>query len=250
MAIFDRDSTGAQQWKKAFPLFGNATNIVKGAFIKMGAVDGTNQGYGIIPGTNTSFANQFMGITEAAFAAATLDNDPTAGTKFLLTDLTINPKGIYLAKYDNALTAGHWSNGLAFTGSGTAPAISSGENLGGGWLFFDNFELHWVASSSSGTYTTKSALTSGAVAGTQKVAKIMYQGAPKLTLTTANDVIGIATAAQGAEQLTVLENFIHAPGFDWVLLDPTKHDGLILPSTVYTPEIWAAVQCVGNHFLL
>lgn len=250
MAIFDRDSTGAQQWKKPFALFGNGTNIVKGAFIKMGAVDGTNQGFGIIVGTNTSFANQFMGITEAAFAAATLDNDPSAGTKYLQTDCTINPKGIYLAKYDNALTSGHWTNGLAFTGSGTAPAISSGENLGGGWLFFDNFELHYVLSSSSGTYTTKSALSSGAVAGTQKVAKILYPGAPKVTLVAACDQIGIATAAQGNEQLTVIENFIHAPGYDWVLLDPTKHDGAILPSGPYTPEIWASVQCVGNHFLM
>lgn len=250
MAVFALDSTGAQQWKKALPLYGAGTNIVKGAFIKMGIVDGTNQGFGIIPAANTSLANEFIGITEAPFAAATLDNDPALGTKYLLTDCTINPKAIYLTKYDNALTGARWTNGLAFTGSGTAPVIASGENLGGGWLFFDNFELHYVLSSSTGTYTTKSALTAGAVAGTNKVAKILYPGAKLLTLTTACDTIGIATAAAGAEQFTVLDNFIHCPGQDWVSLDPTKHDGIILPSAAYTPEIWANIQCVGHHFLL
>lgn len=249
MAIFALDSTGAQQWKKAIPLYGAAANIVKGAFIKMGIVDGTNQGFGIITAANSSLANEFIGITEAAFAAATLDNDPSAGTKYLLTDCTINPKGIYLTKYDNALTGARWTNGLAVTGVGATTVVTSGENLGGGWLFFDNFELRYVLSSSSGTYTTKSA-TSAAITTTNKVAKIMYPGAKLLTLTTACDQIGIATAAAGAEQFTVLDNFIHCPGYDWVSLDPTKHDGLILPSSAYTPEIWANIQCVGHHFLL
>lgn len=247
--FYVQDSTGAQQWKKAIPLYGAGTNIVKGAAIKMGASDGTNQGFGIIVSTNSSLASQFMGITEAAFAAATLDNDPSGGTKYLLTDCTINPKGIYAAKYDNALTGARWTNGLSTTGVGATTVVTSGENLGGGWLFFDNFELHYVLSSSSGTYTTKTS-TSSAITTTNKVAKIMYPGAPKITLVTACDQIGIATAAQGNEQFTVLENYIHAPGYDWVLLDPTKHDNIILPSAAYTPEIWAYIQCVGNHFLL
>ena len=247
--FFVQDSTGAQQWKKQIPLYGAGTNIVKGAAIKMGIVDGTNQGFGIIPGANTSLANEFIGITESAFAAATLDNDPSAGTKYLLTDVTINPKGIYAAKYDNALTGLRWTNGLAVTGVGATTVVTSGENLGGGWLFFDNFELHYVLSSSSGTYTTKSS-TSSAITTTNKVAKIMYPGAKLLTLTTTCDQIGIATAAAGTEQFAVLENYIHAQGMDWIVLDPTKHDNIVLSSTVYTPEIWGYIQCVGNHFLL
>lgn len=247
MAIFDRDSTGAQQWKKPIPLYGAATNIAAGAFIVKGVTDGTNQGFGVIMPTNTALSLKFMGITEGPFNAATLDNDPSAGTKYLLTDCTINPKGIYLAQYDNALTGARWTNGLATTGVGATTVVTSGENIGGGWLFFDNFELRYVLSSSSGTYTTKSA-TSSAITTTNKVAKIYYPMAPKATVITAATQLGIATAAQGAVELCVLENFIKCPGFDFVLLDPTKHDGLILPSAAYTPQIWGAVQST-QHFL-
>ncbi len=248
MAFFVQDSTGAQQWKKAIPLYGAATNIVRGAFVVKGVTDGTNQGFGVIMPTNTALSLKFIGITEAAFAAATLDNDPATGTKYLLTDCTINPKGIYAAKYDNAVTAaGRWTNGLTVTGVGATTVVTSGESIGGGWLFFDNFELHYVLSSSSGTYTTKSS-TSAAITTANKVAKIMYPFAPKITVITAGDQIGIATAAQGAIELAVLENYIHCPGYDWVILDPTKHDNIILPSSVYTPEIWGYVQST-QHFL-
>lgn len=247
MAVYFRDSVGAQQWKKPLYLYGAGTTIVKGAFIQAGLTDGTNNGYGIVCSTNTSLATKFIGITESAFVAATLDNDPTAGTKYLATDCTINPFGIYLAQYDNALTGVNWTNGLAVTGVGATTVVTSGENMGGGWLFFDNFELHWVGSSSTGTYTTKSA-TSAAITTSNKVAKIMYVYAKLATLVTTADKIGIATAAAGGEQFTFLDNYIKAPGFDYVSLDPTKHDGLILPSTVYTPQIWAEVQCT-QHFL-
>lgn len=247
MAFFVQDSTGAQQWKKAMPLYGAATNIVKGAFVVRGVTDGTNLGFGVIMPTNTALALKFIGITEQVFAAATLDNDPVGGTKYILTDCTINPKGIYAVKYDNALTGARWTNGLTTTGVGATTVVTSGENIGGGWLFFDNFELRYVLSSSSGTYTTKSA-TSAAITTANKVAKIMYPMAPKTTLITAGDQLGIATAAQGANELAVLENYIRCPGMDWVLLDPTKHDGLILPSAAYTPEIWAYCQST-QHFL-
>lgn len=246
MAIWYRDAFMGQQWKRALPLFGNATTIKKGAFIQWGLTDGTNEGFAVVCGTNTSLATKFIGITEQAFVAATLDNDPATGLKYILTDCNIGPGSIYLAQYDNALTAGVWTNGLAFTGSGTAPVISSGENLGGGWLFFDNFELRYVLSSSSGTYTTKSTIS--AVAGTNKIAKILYPGAKLCTLITDATQIGIATAAAGAEQFVFFDNLIKAPGFDFVSLDPTKHDGVILPSAAYTPQIWAEVMCT-QHYL-
>ena len=71
---------------------------------------------------------------------------------------------------------------------------------------------------------------------------------PKVTIWTTYDKLSIGTAAQGAVQMNVLDMFIKAVGFDFVSLDPTKHDGLILPSTVYTPQIWAEVQCT-QHYL-
>lgn len=247
MAVWYRDAAMGQQWKRPLPLFGNATTIKKGAFIMAGLTDNTNEGYGVVCTTNTSLATKFIGITEQAFVAATLDNDPTTGTKYLLTDCNIGPNSIYLAQYDNALTTTSWTNGLAVTGVGATTVVASGENLGGGWLFFDNFELHYVSSSSSGTYTTKTA-TSSAITTSNKVAKIMYPFAKLCTFVTDATQIGIATAAAGAQQMTFFDNMIKAPGFDYVSLDPTKHDGIILPSTVYTPQIWAEVMCT-QHYL-
>jgi hypothetical protein len=141
MAIFRRDSTGAQQWVKALPIYAAAANLNKGIFVKNGVTDGTNLGFVIPVAVNTALSGSFVGLTEAAFAGATLDNDPSAGTKYLKTDCTINPTAIYGAKYDNALTGARWTNGLAVTGVGATTVVTSGENIGGGWLFFDNFEL-------------------------------------------------------------------------------------------------------------
>lgn len=245
MAIFRRDSSGAQQWVKSMPIYAAGANIKKGAFLKNGVTDGTNLGFLIPVAVNTALSGSFVGLTEAPFAGATLDNDPSGGTKYLKTDVTINPLGIYGVKYDNAKTGSRWTNGLSVTGVGATTVVTSGENIGGGWLFFDNGELHYVLSSSSGTYTTLTA-TSAAITTANKVAKILYPGAPKTCLAATYDTLGINVAAQGAVELCVITNFIRDVGFDWVELDPTKHDNLILSSTA---EIWAEVQST-QHFLL
>ena len=247
MAVYYQDSTGAQQWKKALPIYAAAANIKAGAFVMWGAADGTNMGYVIPCPVNGSLGLNFVGITEAPFAGATLDNDPTAGTKYLLTDCTINPKACYLTQYDNSYGA----NALTATGVGATTVVTSGENNGGGWLMFDNFELHFVDSTSSGTYTTKSA-TSAAITTANKVAKIYALGKKLLSLTSDFTQIDTHTAAAGSVQFAVLDNFIKAVGFDYVSLDPTKHDGLILPTTpgaAYKPAIYANIQCQANHFL-
>jgi len=240
---FVRDAVGGQQWIIPRPLFGNATNISLGAAVVRGTTDGTNQGFDIVSPTNTSMsAGLYVGVTEALFAAATLDNDPSAGTKYILTQVTINPHAIYEAQYDNALTGARWTNGLSVTGVGATTVVTSGENIGGGWLFFDNFELHYVLSSSSGTYTTKTS-TSAAITTANKVAKIYYKGEPKITLITAATQIGIATAAQGAIQAMVLTNMIRGVGFDNVELDPTKHDNIILPNpNSVSPAIYGHIM--------
>lgn len=246
MAIYHMDATGAQQWKKALPIYSAGVNLKQGAFVKWGPTDATDRGYIIPCPVNTALANLFAGILEQPFAGATLDNDPTAGTKFLKADVTLNPHAIYRAKFDNSFGA----NALTIASvSGTSLVVTSGENISGGWLMADNYELHYVLSSSSGTYTLKTAVTS-AVTSANKVAKLLYPSAPKVPLT--SDYTGLATnvAAQAAVQLGIIELFIKAVGFDWVELDPTKHDALVLPgsSTVNTPEVWATVQST-QHFL-
>lgn len=229
------DLCGGQSWKMQIPLFGNGTSIAKGAAVQRGATGGTNQGYGVI---GSSTYNNFIGVTEAAFAAATTDNDPSAGTKYILTDVLVAPDGVWAADYDtsfgaNALTIASMS---ATPGN---PTVTSLEDIGGGWLLGDDGFLSYVESVSTGAATLKSAASW--VAGTNKVIKIMHLFAPKIDLTTAATKIKGNTAAQGSGLVRVLGNFMRAIGFDQVALDPTKHSGITV-SSIATAQFYAHVK--------
>lgn len=210
--------TGAAQLKRAIPLYGAATNIKAGAAVMRGTTDGTNIGYGIIAASTIA---TFVGVTESLFAAATLDNDPGAGTKYILTDVTINPFAVYEAEYDQ-------TTGLAVaSGSGTAPVVTSGENIQGGYLLGVTGpgvgQLSYVKACSSGTYTLK---TAAAYTSASHVIKILPITAALLDLTTDGTAILGTTAAAGSGYVRVLENKVVAVGFDQQFLDPTKHDNI------------------------
>lgn len=246
MAVFDKDATGGQQWVKQLPIESASANLKAGAFVKWGPTDGTDRGFIIPCPVNTALSGLFVGILEQAWAGATLDNAATLGTTYLKAGVTINPHAIYRAQIDNTFG----SNALAVTGVGATTVVTSGENIGNGWLMFDNYELHYVLSCSSGTYTTKSS-TSSAITTSSKVAKLYYPSCAKVPLTADYTQIATNVAAAAAVEISVLELFIKAVGFDWVELDPTKHDNIILPgsSTVNTPAVWATVQST-QHFLM
>ncbi len=247
MAVFSYDAAGGAEWKKAVPIYAAAANLVKGAFIKWGVTDGTNRGFAIPAPVNSDLASEFIGILNQPFAGATLDNDPNAGTKYLLADCLVGPNHVYRAQYDTSVTGSAWTTGLATTTfSGTTIVVTSGENISGGWLFSDAGYLHYILASSSGTYTTKGAVNASETT-TNKVLKLGYVSMPKVTLKATFEQLSGGTAAQGALQLTVLDIFIKAVGFDYVTLDPTKHDGLNLP-LAGSPQFYADVLST-QHFL-
>lgn len=219
--IFSYDLTGGAQLKRAIPLFGNGTNIKAGAAVIRGTTDGTNQGYGVISASTT---NNFIGVTESLFAAATLDNDPSLGTKYLLTDVTINPFAVYECEYSQ-------TTGLtvASVQAGTGVTITSGETIGGGWLLGVGAPglglLAYVDSSTGGAYTLKTP-TGNPWTTASKLIKIMHLYAPKVALTTDGTQILGTTAGQGGWLVRILENKVVAAGFDHQFLDPTKHDNI------------------------
>lgn len=234
--IFSHCLYGGQQLKRAIPLENAGTLIPAGAAIIRGSTAATNQGYGIIA---SSTSNNFLGVTEAAFTVAN-DNDPPTGLIYNLTDLTINPDAVYLCEYSQ-------TTGLTVaSGSGTAPVITSGEAIDGGFLLGISGpgagQLSFVKSSSSGTYTLK---TSAAYTTASKLIKIMHLYAPKVDLTTNATQILATTAGQGSGLIRVLENYVKAPGYDYVLLDPTKHDNItfatgykFFASVIFTSTIY------------
>lgn len=246
--IYKGSATAGNTWKKSLPLFGNATNIVKGAAVVKGTTAGTNQGYGIVAPTNTSMTHGlFLGVTENLFPAATVDNDPSVGTKYIMADVTIDPDGLYEAQYDNAGTT-NYTNGLTLTAVTTGTpsvTITSLEAIDGGWISFLTtlgIELHYVDSVSGGVATLKSA-TSSLVTTSTKAAKHPPLFSPKITLVTAADKIAIGTAAQGAVEAAIIENYVRGIGYDNVLLDPTKMDGVVLPIVnSVVPAVYATIK--------
>lgn len=218
------------------PLFGNATTINKGAAVMRGTTDGTNLGYGIV---GASTLSSFIGVTEEPFVAATLDNTPSTGTRYLQTTVLCSPNGIWAADYQTSfLTSGTDCLAIASTPT-TTPVVTSGENIGGGWLLGSDGFLTYVESSSTGTYTLKTTATAannpaGAWTTATTVIKILPMYDPKCDLNTTADVIKCGTAAQGSWNVRVIRNFIRAVGYANVELDPTKHSGINLWRTTAT----------------
>ena len=223
--IFAYDAAGGQYLVQNIPLFGNGANIVAGAAVMRGSTTDVNQGYGIV---GASTHNNHIGVTESLFAAATTDNDPAEGTKFITTPVCVSPNAVYLAEYSQ-------TTGLtvASVDGGGQPTVTSLEDIGEGWLLGVVAPglgyLAYVETVSTGAATLKTETGTGWTTST-KLIKIMPRYAPKVDLTTTADKILGTTAAQGSGLIRVLTNFIKAPGYAWQELDPTKHDAITLPT--------------------
>lgn len=221
--IYSYDLTGAAQLIRNVPLFGNATDIAQGAAVMRGSTAGTNTGYGIVA---ASTINTFLGVTESLFNADTLDNDPGAGVKYILTPVTINPFAVYECEYSQTTGLS-----VASVSSGN-PTVTSLEAIDGGWILVVGAPalgyLSYVKSVSGGAATLKTPNT--AITSSSKVIKILPLYDDNVDLTTdATKIIG-TTAAQGTGLIRVLENKVVAPGFDHQYLDPTKHDAITFAS--------------------
>ena len=239
MAIYAYDTAGGQEWVKQLPIYAAGANLLKGTFIMRGSTMGTNNPFAIPVPVNSSLAAKFIGILQQPFAGATLDNDPSAGTKYLKADCLVGPNHVYRTKFDGGLTGTAFTNGLTMTTcASTSIVVTSGEDLSGGWLYTDAGYLHYVLASSSGTYTLLSAVKSAELTA-NKALKLLYIGAPKVTLKATFEQLSGATAAQGAVEMNVIDLWLKAVGYDYVSLDPTKHDGLFAAPS--TSEFWADV---------
>ena len=231
-----QDLTEGVSTVKRIPLFGNATDIKLGAAVIRGATPGTNAGYGIV-GVPT-YAG-FIGCTEALFQASVTDNDPTAGTKYILTPVVLAVKPVYSIDYD-AVTA---TNGLTIASMSATPGnptVTSLEAVDGGWLLGSDGFLSYIESISAGAATLKNAAPW--TAGVQKVMRIFPRWHQLADLTTDATIFKITTAAAGTGAICVIENYIRAIGYDRILLDPTKHSGITFQSpTPYSYTVFRTV---------
>lgn len=222
---------------KRIPLYGAGTDIVLGAAVIRGATPGTNAGYGIVG--VPSYAG-FIGCTEALFQASVSDNDPAAGTKYILTPVGLSVKPLYSIDYDAVTT----SVGLTIASMSATPGnptITSLEAVDGGWLLGSDGFLSYIDSISAGAATLKNAAPW--TAGVQKVMRIFPRWHQLADLNTAATNFKITTAAAGTGAICVVENYIRAIGYDRILLDPTKHSGITFQSP--TPYSYTAFRTVA-----
>lgn len=220
MRLVQESAAGADVIKR-LPLYGAGTDIVAGACVIRGATAGTNTGYGII-GVPT-YAG-FLGCTEALFQASVTDNDPTAATKFILTPVVTSPRAIYAVDYDPGTL-------VVASISGGNPTITSLEAVDGGWLFGNDGYLSFIDSVSAGAATLRNPATAannsaGAWTTSTLIAKIFPRFHQLADLNTAGTNWKESSAAAGTGAIAIIETYLKAPGYDNILLDPTKHSGV------------------------
>lgn len=220
MQLVQESAAGADVIKR-MPLFGGGTDIVSGAAVIRGATAGTNTGYGIVG--VPSYAG-FLGCAEALFQASVTDNDPTAATKFILTPVVVSPRAIYSIDYDPGTL-------VVASISGGNPTITSLEAVDGGWLFGNDGYLSFIDSISTGAATLKNPATAannppGGWTTATLIAKIFPRWHQLADLNTPATNFKESAAAAGTGAVCVIETYLRAPGYDRILLDPTKHSGV------------------------
>lgn len=209
--------SGSQTLLKKFPLYSSTTAIVTGAVIMKGATPGTNQGFGIIgapayPGV--------LGVTEVPDTNTSAGGDSKQdGTAYTRYKLCVNPDAVYLCELTDATTT---AIAVASTSSTTVTITSLEDDIDGGWLYGSDYQLQWIATSASGSCTTKTA--TGWTSAT-KVTRLLPLFKILSDLNTAGTKL-LPAAAIGTGKVITFENYISRSNQKPDPLDPTKHSGI------------------------
>lgn len=202
---------------KRYPLYSATTAIVEGAVIMKGATPGTNQGFGIIgapayPGV--------LGVTCQADSNTSAGGDSKQdGTAYTRYKLVVNPDCVYQCELTDPTTT---NIAVASTSTVTVTITSLEDDIDGGWLWGNDGQVQWIATSAAGSCTTKTA-TSWTSAN--KVSRLLPLYKILLDLNTAGTKL-LPAAAIGTGKVIVVENYIQFPGGKIDVLDPTKHSGI------------------------
>ncbi len=213
--IFHYSLSGAQQIFKKYPLYSAGTTIPSGSAVVKGATPGTNQGFGIVAPASCA---GILGVTTIADSLGSQLDSKQDGTLYTRYKLIINPDAVFNTKIASPSVA---AIAVASTSTTTVTITSLEDDIDGGWLYGNDYQLQWIATATSGSCTTKTA-TGWTSANTVTRVLPLFKILQDLDAT-ANFLK--PAAAIGTGKIITLENYITIGGFKREVLDPTKHSG-------------------------
>lgn len=230
------DLAGGELRKYKYPVNGAGTAIVRGSILKRSAANGG--GLAIVLAADDACTDVYGLLNEDHAVAGDSVKD---GSVWTLREVITNPKAIYEVPYSQVT-----ADLITATSSvGTTVTIGGLEaNISGAWLYVVSGtgagQLRYMA-----TATTTMTAFSPALDGTSLLIKLLPIG-HKLVSFKAGGRFLQSIAGVGASVVELLQNrFRTAVGNSDQVLDPTKHNGLLIPAADL-PQFFAELT-FPNH---
>jgi len=237
---FHYDLHGHSEIIRDYPVFGNGSNINRGAVVIKGATAGTDQPFAIL---GTGALADVLGVMEEEHVNTVAGDDSnTGGTNYTRKKLIINPLAVFEIEYDQTDIVT-----VTSTSSTTVTITSLENNIDGGYLYAPAGtglgRLTFLTASASGSATSKE--TTGWASDTDviKILPLMHQ---ILKITATGDLIG-TDAAAGSGRATIIDSYIEADSIARTTLNPVTHSGLTGLNDVNVKFLADIV--FDNHFL-
>lgn len=216
---FVYDLQGNSEIVRDLPVFGNGAAINVGAVVMRGATPGTNTPFAILGAPTYP---DVLGVMEEPHAAVSAGTDSSVDGVYLTRrKIIINPLAVFRAEYDQSTLLT-----VASTSGTTVTITSLEDDIDGGWLYAVSGtglgQLQFIATSASGSCTTKTATGWDSTTRVIKIHPIFHQ---LVDLTTTGDKVKSAAGA-GTGSLSVVDVLIEADSIPIQVLNPTVHSGL------------------------
>jgi len=220
---FHYDLSGAEPIVRDVPVY-DAADMANGELVMLGASDpdsAADMGVAFVTAYASASATEAvdaLGIINEDFAtAATIDNTPVQGSKYLKA--IINPFAVYLAEYSQ-----HADDDVAVTTGGVSTTVTVTnleDDIDAGWLYFclasggAQGALRLITAAATGSCTIDSALTTTTSDAFVKILPVNH----RLTSLNASAKALLSKAAAGSgTMIHILENYIEANGIPFKAL--------------------------------
>ncbi|MFA5234526.1 MAG: hypothetical protein WC390_09020 [Sulfurimonas sp.] len=220
---FHYDLTGAEPIVRDVPVY-DAASMANGELIMLGTTDpdsavDMNVSFvtAYVSGSNTEAVDALGIVNEDFSTAASIDNTPVEGSKFLKA--IINPFAIYLCEYSQGT-----SDDVAITTGGVSTSVtitSIEDDIDAGWIYFPLAvggaagKLRLITAATTNTLTVDSAITTTT---SDTIIKILPLFHATTNLTTDAKKLHSQAAIGEGVSLRVVENYIEADGIPFKAL--------------------------------
>lgn len=234
----------------------------KGQLCKIQDGDDIDEGRFVMPSTVATSLENLVGILAEDVAASTtysLNYGAGAGYPVRKKIYPITNSTIIRAEYSRADAAGT-SNILTGPYSAASTTMVWGSNpntadlLVGGWIYWitgnNANRLHWIIDSSAAASTASALKTAPAGTGAATDTCLVIMPPHTAVLDFDATYTGIKSQDDDGNQADVvfgLNHYIEAPGINFQMLDPSKHDGLYIPNARFFHDFTIPSAAAGGN---